>query len=84
MLTYRRKPGSGKLHQMSRDGGHKSRASSHKVISPGDTLTVQSENQLPGYPYSMEGWELIANPDTDATVQPARRGRPPRQQEATA
>ncbi len=59
MLTYRRKEGSGKLHIMGRKGGAKNRAESHKVFLPGSTVEVSSERELPGYPYSMDGWEFV-------------------------
>lgn len=66
MLTYRRKPNSGKMHMMSRKGGSKQRAGSLKTFRPGDTLQVEKESDLPGFPDSMDGWELI---QMDATVE---------------
>jgi hypothetical protein len=59
MLTYKRKPNSGKMHIMGRKGGSKSRASSHKILRPGDEMIVAKIEDLPGYPHSMDGWELL-------------------------
>jgi hypothetical protein len=59
MLTYRRKAKSGKMHMMDRKGGARQRRASLKTLRPGDELTVNRVEELPGYPYSMDGWELV-------------------------
>ncbi len=44
---------------MSRDGGHKSRLKSRKIYYPGDILQVNSREELPGWPHSVDGWEFV-------------------------
>jgi aspartate/methionine/tyrosine aminotransferase len=75
MLTYKRKPNSGKMHLMGRKGGAKNRASSHKILRPGDEMSVPIVNQLPGYPDSMDGWELIGGEPEAVEVEP-KQSRP--------
>lgn len=59
MLTYRRKSGSGKLIMQRREGGHKARLASRKVLYPGDEITVACKEELPGWPSQIHGWELV-------------------------
>ncbi len=76
MLTYRRKEGSGKIHLMERKGGSKSRTGSHKILVPGSTMEVDKESDLPGYPYSMDGWEFIGSVKKPADSGPERSTAP--------
>jgi hypothetical protein len=77
MLTYRRKPNSGKMHLMGRKGGAKSRTKSHEILRPGDEREVPTVNQLPGYPDSMDGWELVGGePEPENVEVEPREPRP--------
>lgn len=72
MLTYRRKPDSGKLFTMSRKGGHKARKASMVTYYPGDEIQVESKEQLPGYPNAWHGWELVGVVEKVPVPQPKK------------
>jgi len=73
MLTYRRKIGSGKLIMQRREGGHKARMASRKVLYPGDELTVACKEELPGWPSQIHGWELVEGyPEKERVPKPSK------------
>lgn len=58
-LKYRRKPNSGPMHIIPREGSPKQRQRNMKIYVPGSTIIVTDRQQLPGYPHSIDGWEYV-------------------------
>lgn len=58
-MIYRRKPGSGIMTMLPKKGSAKERMRHAKQFFPGDEIQVTHQQQLPGFPHSIDGWVFV-------------------------
>lgn len=58
-MKYRRRVGSGTMTLTPKKGSAKERMRHAKQYRPGDEILVTNQQQLPGFPHSIDGWEFV-------------------------